>query len=225
MHNRKLKSLLLFSTLLAAPGCSVDLFDPLQTGSYEYTVRTPQGYGSTTKDWPVIVFLHGSDGVERNYIGDYASANEPFGFIVVMPETKFEWEPHRLNNMLDEVLEQYRADDRRVYVTGFSMGAHGSFFWAADEPDRIAAAVMVAGATHAGQGCRIKNTPTWFIHNRNDPTVPTSETEQTVKELQACNADVRVTINEFPPLANTHNAWLQAYHTPDIYSWMLSHSL
>ncbi len=209
---------------LTTTACGFDLFDPLGNGSYDYDVRTPQGYGSSgTKQWPVIVLLHGAEGLATNYIADYAASHEPFGFVLVTPETDFEWETDRLNNMLDEVLDKYRVDQQRVYVTGYSMGAHGTFAWSAADPERIAAAVMVAGAAPAGQGCRIKDVPSWFIHNRNDPVVPTSETERTVDELESCGADVRVTINEGPPLKDTHNAWLQAYNTPEIYSWMLSH--
>lgn len=210
--------------LLLLTACDLDLHDPLGTGSYEYDVRTPQAYGNSTQRWPVIFFLHGSQGLATNYIADYAKAREPFPFIVVTPRTEYEWEPKRLSNLLEEIRDKYRVDDRRVYVTGFSMGAHGAFDWAAAEPALIAAAVLIAGAGRPGQGCKIKDVPVWFIHNRGDPIVPTAETERTVQELQACGVTARVTINENPPLRDTHNAWGTAYQNAELYTWLLAHT-
>lgn len=219
-----MRRVLLVPLMLALTACNIDLFDPFGSGSYDYDVRLPAGYGNSTRQWPVLVFLHGSDGLPTNFIANYAAAADSFPFILVTPHTKYEWEAHRLTNMLDDVRDKYRADRLRVYVTGFSMGAHGAFDWAADDPTRIAAAVMIAGAGRTGSGCRIKTVPSWFIHNRGDPIVPTSETEQTVSELQACNAtEVVVTINEDPPYLNTHNAWTAAYATPPLYDWLLLH--
>lgn len=223
---RVLQACVLFACgLLAA--CDFDLFDPFGGGSYEYDARMPDGYGSSgTKRWPVIFLLHGASGIttSTNPMTAYADAHEPFPFIVITPHTKYEWEADRLNNLYEEVVDKYRVDEGRVYATGYSMGAHGVFDWAADSPQRIAAAVMVAGAGRPGQGCDIKDVPSWFIHNRNDPVVPTSETERTVAELQACGAAVRVTINEFPPYRDTHNAWVPAFYSPQIYAWLLTHA-
>ena len=50
-----------------------------------------------------------------------------------------------LISMLDTVLRDFRADAKRVYLTGLSMGAFGSFHLAARYPGRWAAMVTVAG--------------------------------------------------------------------------------
>lgn len=218
---RRLGFLLL---LIILPACSGDLFDPFGTGKYEYDVRTPPTYGSSgTRQWPVLVFLHGAGGLPVNYIANFTAGAD--SFVLVTPHTVNQWEPDRLSNLLDEVEGKYRINTHRVYVTGFSMGAHGTFDWAAEEPNRIAAALMIAGAGPSGGGCKIKTVPAYFIHNRNDPVVPTSETERTVAELRACNAfEVQMVINEEPGFINTHDAWTSAYRNPALYAWLLGHT-
>lgn len=210
--------------LLLLCGCGVDLFDPLGKGSYEYDTRLPTSYGNSTRQWPVLVFLHGAGGLPRNYIADYAAHADSFPFVLITPHTNYQWETERLNNVLDEVLGKYRTDRRRVYVTGFSMGAHGTFDWAAAAPSRIAAAIMIAGAGPTGGGCAIKDVPAWFIHNLNDPIVPTSETQRTVAELQGCGVSPLVQINDEPGAVGTHDAWTAFYAAGNTYSWLLTHS-
>ena len=218
------KSIVLLLTVLAL-GCDFDLFDPFGTGSYDYDVWLPNAYGNSgSRQWPVLVFLHGAGGLPQNYIANFAEAADSFPFVLITPRTSNEWESDRLDNLLDEVLDKYRTDEDRVYVTGFSMGAHGTFDWAAESSGRIAAAIMIAGAGPSGAGCRIRAVPAWFIHNRNDPVVPTSETERTVAELTACSATPRVTINENPPLVGKHDAWTTAYVDPQLYTWLLGKS-
>ncbi len=95
---------------------------------------------------------------QGNHIALYAASADSFPVILITPKSAYQWEAGRLSNLLTEVQNKYRTDTHRVYVTGFSMGAHGSFDWAADEPARIAAAVMIAGAGRGGDGCElIKN--------------------------------------------------------------------
>jgi predicted peptidase len=220
-----MKRLLLLSLLLTA-ACDVDLFDPLGSGSYEYDVRLPDNYGNSgTRKWPVLVFLHGAGGLSQgNDIASFAAVTDSFPMILVTPRTTYTWENDRLSNVLEEVQKKYRTDVNRVYVTGYSMGAHGAFDWTAANPSRIAAAVMIAGAGRTGEGCKIQSVASYFIHNRNDPVVPTSETERTVAELQACGANPRVRINEEPGFVGLHNAWSSAYRERDLYAWMLSKS-
>jgi predicted peptidase len=125
---------------------------------------------------------------------------------------------------MNQVEDKYRVDTHRIYVTGFSMGAHGKFAWAAKEPSRIAAVVMIAGGAPSGTACQMKSVPAWLIHNRNDPLVPTSESERTASELSACGAEVKLSINEDPPYLGTHDAWSTAYTNPAVYSWLLTHT-
>lgn len=209
---------------MALAACSLDLFDPLGKASYPYAVLTPKGYDNISQSVPVLVFLHGSEGLPSNYISEFALHSSDFPFLLVTPKSEFTWEADRLNNLLDEIKDKYRVDTKRVYVTGFSMGAHGAFEWAADSPSKIAAAVMIAGAGPAQAGCEIKDVPAWFIHNRNDPVVPTSETERTVAELKNCGAQPMVTINEEPGFIGTHDAWTSAYANSQLYSWLLQHT-
>ena len=221
-----MRRLIMISVLFLA-GCDVDLFDPLGNASYDYAALLPDRYGSSgARKWPVLIFLHGAGGLPQgNPISNHALGADSFPVILITPSSNEGWETDRLKNLLEEVQDRYRTDPDRIYVTGFSMGAHGAFAWAAEEPNRIAAAIMIAGAGPSGQGCRIKAVPSWFIHNRLDPVVPTSETERTVAELQACGAQPIVTINEDPPFRGAHDAWTTGYQNPALWKWLFSQSL
>jgi predicted peptidase len=222
---RRLHTALLAITILTSAACHGDLFDVSGNGKYSYDIQTPRNYGNSgTRKWAVLVLLHGAGGLTTNPIATYSSYADSFPFILVTPHTTTEWEADRLSNVLNEVEDKYRVDEHRIYVTGFSMGAHGAFTWMAAEPSRIAAAVAIAGGTSAGDACKSKAVPVWLIHNRNDPVVPTSESERTFNELSLCSAEVRLTVNEDPPYLGTHDAWSAAYTNPAVYSWLLTHT-
>jgi dipeptidyl aminopeptidase/acylaminoacyl peptidase len=61
----------------------------------------------------------------------------------------------------------------------------------------------------------------WAFHGAQDPVVPLDESEKMVEALRACGGDVRFTV--YPDAE--HDSWTQAYDTPELYTWFLSHSL
>src|SRR5687768_13718563 len=97
-----------------------------------YLLFLPKAYDAKAdKKWPVILFLHGAGergtNVWRANIhgpSKYILDHPDFPFILVTPlcpagET---WSNERLIALLDGILEQYKADSTRVYLTGLSMG-------------------------------------------------------------------------------------------------------
>lgn len=194
----------------------------------DYLLYLPGGYGEQNKEWPLLLFLHGAGErgdslalVTTHGPPKLAAAGEDFPFIIVSPQAPKGqwWSTARLSTLLDAVEEAYRVDERRIYVTGLSMGGFGTWALAMEEPERFAAIAPIAGGGEPRAVCTIKDTPTWAFHGARDSVVPVERTREMVKALQACGGDVRYT--EYPEAG--HDSWTAAYDNPDLYEWLLSH--
>jgi len=129
-----------------------------------YLLFLPEGYGKgLPRQWPLIVFLHGS-GERGRTIEDLENlkteglpkliAEQPDWsalterFIVLSPQCPgWYWRSQfdALDKLLDYVEETYAVDSRRIYLTGLSMGGFGAWQYALERPDRFAAVVPIAG--------------------------------------------------------------------------------
>ena len=61
------------------------------------------------------------------------------------------WQPQELSDLLDEIVEKYKVDKDRIYVTGLSMGGYGVWDAIQRYPRRFAAAVPVCGGGDAAR--------------------------------------------------------------------------
>ena len=106
---------------------------------YEISFRTylPEGYELSNANFPIIFFLHGVgergndlDLVETHGIPKLIKNNKKFPFITVAPQCPlFEWwsRPEMTNsliNLIEKVIQTYKADKSRIYLTGMSMGGY-----------------------------------------------------------------------------------------------------
>ena len=97
-----------------------------------------------------------------------------------------------VNALLAAVERSYAIDQKKVIVTGYSMGGAGTWYWAEKYPDRFSAAVPVSGRpTPSASTWRV---PVFAVHSRNDEVNPIAPTEQLVAELkkQGLNAQIVV---------------------------------
>lgn len=67
----------------------------------------------------------------------------------------------------------------------------------------------------------LKNTPVWVFHGAKDNVVPLSESESMVEALQAIGGNVKLTV--YPDA--DHDSWTETYANPELYEWLLQHSL
>ena len=201
----------------------------------KYVVFIPHSY-TGDKEYPLILFLHGAgergkDGEKqvKQGIGNaikFKGKEKTFPFIVILPQAVKGWQAEgddakRALAILDEVQKTYKVDNKRVYLTGLSMGGFGTWSLAAALPDRWAAIVPICGGGNPKMAEKIKHIPCWCFHGDKDGAVPVQRSRDMIKALKDAGGEPRY--SEFPYVG--HNSWDPAYATEEVYSWLLSHKL
>jgi dienelactone hydrolase len=185
----------------------------------EYAVLPPTPGAEPSGPMRFALSLHGA-GV--GCLGQAGSYQQKDDFWIVAPTNRrkfgFDWQDWGRRDAYD-VLEQGLAisgvDPRFVYVTGHSMGGHGTWHLAANDPDRFAASGPSAGwATFDTYGGRplqdarwlradaasltlelvanLKQVPPYIIHGSRDDNVPPAQALTMLDALTRENATVRL---------------------------------
>ena len=128
-----------------------------------------------------------------------------------------------LEALLDEILASQAVDERRIYLTGLSMGGFGTWAWGVEHPERFAALAPICGgmvfyADLPAKMCALKDVPVWNFHGAKDPVVAIGESDKLVEALQACGGNVRYTV--YPEAE--HDSWTETYANPELYAWFLA---
>jgi predicted esterase len=97
----------------------------------------------------------------------------------------------KLLSLVRQVSARNRIDQQRIYVMGASAGGFMSMKLVSAYPNAFAALVPTCPAIYIGgsyrmtadEVLRLRDTPTWFVHARNDPVVPYAETSVWAHEL------------------------------------------
>jgi predicted peptidase len=218
--------------------------------SYRYQVYVPADYPSQAA-WPVILFLHGAgergtDGLLQTTVGlAPAIRREPqrFPAIVVFPQAPpdSQWvgAPAEMAlAALRQTMVELHVDPTRVYLTGLSMGGHGSWYLAYRHPELFAAVAPICGwitdlprfegsvpVVPADSGPavpalarRLAGTPIWIFHGERDAVVPVSASREPAAALQAVSTEARYT--EY--LGLNHNSWDATYASDEFTRWLFA---
>ncbi|RXZ78817.1 phospholipase [Paenibacillaceae bacterium] len=192
-----------------------------------YNLFIPDHYDAQ-KEWPIILFLHGIKrrGADPSMLNHYGllkiAENSPdFNFLVLAPQCPAlaYWPAvrHEVLALLDQVMADYRVDEKKVYLTGFSMGGHGAWDLAAHASHRFAAAAPLSGWFEKEAVDRI-DVPIWAFHREDDDTVTIDGSIQMVEALQEAGKEVKFT--SYPGIA--HAIMEETYGNPDLFAWLLS---
>jgi predicted peptidase len=191
---------------------------------YKYLCYVPTIRTNAAQRLPLILFLHGAcpndDLTKLRHFGPikYGLTNADFRFIVVCPATARGWTLPALIQLLDHVQATLPVDPDRVYVTGYSMGGHGTWMLALAYPHRFAAIAPVAGAGDPQEAARkLKHLPVWIFHGQNDDVVPVSYGESMARALESAGGRVKTTF--YPDKG--HDVWDTPYAGPELYGWFL----
>lgn len=214
---------------------------------HRYQVYVPSNYDPDVQ-WPVILFLHGagergSDGLQQTEVGLGSAIrrySERYPALVVFPQgpenSPWPGAPAKAAMAaLEQTVQEFSADQSRLYLTGMSMGGHGAWYLAYNHPNRFAAVVVVCGFLSAGEefppfvppdsspptsvvAWRLQKLPIWVYHGDADPIVPITASREMVESLRGFGAIVQYT--EFPGVG--HNSWDAAYRSPELPVWLFS---
>lgn len=192
----------------------------------QYLLYLPEKYGDD-KQWPLVVFLHGSgergtkiDRVKKHGPPKLVAAGRQFPFILVSPQCPRDqrWNAQQLGVLISQLEAKYSVDKDRIYVTGLSMGATGTWALVASDPARFAAIAPVCGRGDPETAKSFASTPIWVFHGAKDPTVPILESQRMVDALKVAGGKPKFTVY---PNAR-HDSWTAAYSTPEFYDWLLT---
>lgn len=221
--------------------------------NYRYTVSVPPTWHQK-QTWPIIVFLHGlrvGHGGKRHDGHGFGKAlrkrTPPVPVVIVFPQCPLPhlWHEPAMQTMVMQVLQQtmqeFHGDARRVYLIGHSLGGIGVWAIAQTHPSVFAALVPIASSVHLPnelpcglQPCdpatenpysevaqKIGRTPVWMFHGAKDRFVPVAEARELFNTLRLQGTNVRYT--EYSELG--HRCWKRAYAEPGLWRWLLAQHL
>lgn len=127
-----------------------------------------------------------------------------------------------LIGMIDHVLDNYRADSTRVYLSGISYGGFGTWHLASSFPERFAAINPVVGWGHPDlmDSIAAHKIPVWAFAGGGDRVIESRYFFAGINRLKELgHSEVLFTIHE----DMGHDAWKRVFAGDDIYNWLLSH--
>lgn len=129
----------------------------------------------------------------------------------VMPE---------LMEALDSVIADTKADTKRIYLTGQSMGGMGTWGIIAEHAAKFAAAVPVCGLWKPEEAPKMNGVAIWAFHGADDKTVPVSGSRDMIEALKKAAVKPEPKYTEFPGVG--HGSWGPAYEKAELWEWMFA---
>ena len=117
-----------------------------------------------------------------------------------------------------ESAHESTIDQRRIYVTGQSMGGAGTWNVIANRPQLFAAAVICCGSISTEDGTEAMETPLWNFHGDSDKTVPVSVSRDRIAARRKRGGQPLYT--EYAGV--DHNVWEWAFTEPALVKWVFS---
>ncbi len=188
------KKITILLSILLTPVSNADLVQRTllhERDTRSYSLYIPSTYSETAHK-PLLVALHGrnGDGQRMARLTAFNQRADRHGFLVVYPDGKQgQWnylhgipgakpgpdDSTFLEKLIEDISEDYKIDDKRIYVTGISNGGFMTQRLACNVPSRFAAFASVAASGYAVMApyCRNKNPVNiLYLHGTEDRLVP-----------------------------------------------------
>ena len=118
--------------------------------------------------------------------------------------------------LLSHISKNFPVDEKRIYLTGLSMGGYGSWKLAAEHGEIFAAVAPICGAGNPKDAEKLKGIPTWVFHGTEDRAVPYQRSLEMVEAIEKAGGKKL----RFTTLQHVgHNSWSAAYATPELFEW------
>ncbi|MBI4711748.1 MAG: hypothetical protein HY762_00315 [Planctomycetes bacterium] len=131
----------------------------LSAGKENYLLVVPASYKPAVS-MPFLVLLHGAGDSPDNFYNSVWSLAQMKDTIVMVPQT-IEQDNLRPIKMMDNLMEEYNIDEKRIYCLGFSLGASNAA--AVGLPKKyqpyFAAVCLASWGSHLGEPKATKESP------------------------------------------------------------------
>ena len=225
---------------------SPELQPKIQFLNPQYLLYLPTG--NTDAKLPLLIFLHGAGGVGSDIqevkgkpteIWEVIQKFKKGPCIVVAPQCLKKsksgergiWTPEDLNLLLQDLKATLPVDERRIYLSGISMGGYGTWAWAAHDPQHFAAiAPIVGGIGREGPrdvtpdfdqwATNLAKIPVYAFAGGLDKTVPPERSERMIAAIQKAGGK-EAKLKVYPD--EGHNAGGVVVASAEYYEWLFSH--
>lgn len=232
------------------------VFTPTSGEDLDYYLFDP---GVEGEELPLVLFLHGNgergEGNKVNLLGNEGAVvwarpdqQESYPAFVLAPQAPIDgdefyiWgaEPRNtsVKELLEEIIEQYPVDQDRIYVTGISMGAIGTWRLVEKYNHLFAAAMTMAGTTNFENIDEETNIapvnedlleeyfsiPTWSFHAADDFVVMPDNIRQLAESAEELGIDyfhyTEYEAETVFPIG--HFSWVPALQDQEMIEWLFS---
>ena len=202
-----------------------DSSTPEWMNGYAYTFKVPTGYTENTRDYPVVIYLHGGQATypgQSNVFMDQFYMPDENPYILVAPaKTEWDWDADKIVDVIEDFSANLRVNRNRIYLTGISMGGRGTYIVAAAMPD-VFAGLMPLSSHHAPYSYvhlapLVAHLPIWTSHGDQDSISSYDMAVEMVRELEKRQADVTF----HTVVGGDHEGWDTIYGNPKVIDWLL----
>jgi len=194
--------------------------------SASYVLFVPESYDPDERR-PLIIALHGAGGTGDQYILTWAGYAEARGYLVLAPtgDRKMGWNATAGREIalksLSDVRKHFNVDPNRVFIDGTSMGAHGAWRYALQEPGLFAGLVSRSGGVKPITRLLLpnaRNLSVYIVHGLRDTIVPVDNAKKVREALVRLGCDVEFRLDA----KSGHSTFVR--ETPRIMKWMSARS-
>ncbi len=196
---------------------------------YNFVLYQPD---STSVAKPLIITLHsrsssGNNLKDVDYFGtiDAIESGMEIDTYVIAPQaTGNNWDADKIMKDVYRVVTDYNIDTCRIYAIGMSMGGNGVADLAAANPDKIAAAIVLAGGLTNGSVSNLNKIPLWVIRGMDDREEAIARTDQMIEKMQSqADGAPRLIYSKVKGL--NHRQHERILYMKYFYEWLMSHNL
>ena len=123
--------------------------------------------------------------------------------------------------VIDALSRELSIDERRIYLTGQSMGGAGVWHMLGQRPKFFAAAAVCCGSPSRDDPAVVARTPLWNFHGDADRTVSVKVSRDRIAAMKHAGGHPIAT--EYAGVG--HNVWEWAYTEPELVRWMFANRL
>lgn len=187
-----------------------------------------------TKRYPIVIWLHGSGQSGSDNEAQMGGATGVFTkpenqekhpcFVLApqCPDADIGWSKEVATNLmalLGDLAMNLPIDQKRIYLTGSSMGGFGTFNLLLKHPDVFAAGVPLCGGSDVKNAEALKAVPIWAFHGDKDDMVPVERTRNVMNAITAAGGKLA----KYTELTGEgHGITGSVYPKPEVHEWLFA---